>query len=97
MESRNGIRGKSSWVIGGDNFQMPLRNDFHRTILCGGSPRQDSHDVAAQALLALQGAMTGPGRRGGLSRVVFSIVASAKVGCSFIIAHNQIVASSDRK
>ena len=57
-----------------------------------GSPTQDAHDVAAQALLALQGVMAGPGRRGGLSHVVFSIVASANVGCSFIIAHNQTVA-----
>ena len=56
------------------------------------SPTQDAYEVAAQALLALQGGMTGPGRRGGLSHVVFSIVASANVGCSFIIAHNQTVA-----
>ena len=97
MESRNGIRDKSSCIIGGDNFQMPLRNDLHRTIPCGGSPRQDAHDVAAQALLAWQGVMTGPGHRGGLLRVVFSIVAFAKVGCSYIIAHNQIIASSNRK
>ena len=30
-----------------------------------GSPTHDSHDVAAQALLALQGVLTEPGRRGG--------------------------------
>ena len=97
MESRNGIRDKSSCIIGGDIFQRLLLDELHRTIPCGGSPGQDAHDVAAQALLAWQGVMTETGRRGGLLRVVFSIVAFAKVGCSYIIAHNQIIASSNRK
>ena len=55
-----------------------------------------SHDVAAQAPLDLQGVLTEPGRQGGFSIVAFSIIASAEVGCSFIIAHNRTVASSVR-
>ena len=36
LESNNGLRGKNSWVIGEDYFQMLLSNDFLRKFLCSG-------------------------------------------------------------